>query len=48
MLRKLIAFITAHRHYWGVPYCDAGRMVMTCYSCGKTRPIKADLTPEAK
>lgn len=48
MLDSLIALISGHRHYWGVPYERAsdGKVVMTCYACSRTREVVANLHPE--
>lgn len=47
-LTFLISVITAHDHYFGVPYHRAKdqKLCQMCYDCGKERMVTADL--EAK
>lgn len=38
---KLLALLGAHHHYYGVPHRDQdGKIIQTCYDCGKTRKVK--------
>jgi hypothetical protein len=42
----LLRIITNHKHYWGVPHPAAdGRLIQTCYECGRDRSIRVELRP---
>lgn len=43
-MKSIIAFLSGHSHYFGVPHRNDDRLlIQICYSCGKTRRVKADL-----
>lgn len=44
---NILAFLTNHTHYWGIPhYRPADKLlIQTCYECGREREIKVDLSP---
>jgi len=42
---KLLAFLTNHAHYWGIPHSRSSdnRLIQTCYECGAEREVKIEL-----
>ena len=44
---RILELITHRRHYWGVPHrrAEDGCLIMTCYECGRERPVHAELHP---
>lgn len=43
----ILAFLTNHYHYWGVPHERPSdqRLIQICYECGAEREIKINLRP---
>lgn len=40
-IKRLLGWCDCH---WGVPHADEdGKLIQTCYSCGKTRPVRMRL-----
>lgn len=47
MFEIILRYFAFHNHYWGVPHIsekDQGRLVQTCYECGRERRVKIALT----
>lgn len=46
-MRKILAFLRNHTHYFGIPHPRAGdsRLIQTCYECGAEREVKIELSP---
>ncbi len=46
-MRKILAFLRNHTHYFGIPHPRAAdeRLVQTCYECGAEREVKIELRP---
>ena len=44
---NLLAILTNHYHYWGIPHERPSdqRLIQTCYECGNEREIKINLRP---
>ena len=44
---NILAILTNHRHYWGVPHERRSdyQLIQTCYECGAERVIKINLRP---
>lgn len=44
IMKRLLSWLLNHKCWLGVPHKDAtGTMIMECYECGRTQPVRVDL-----
>lgn len=46
VLNVIFQWLSGHRHHLGIPHMSNGKLVMTCYTCGKEKECQVDLSGE--